>query len=280
MPIKDILAVVSTAENDAHVLAMAEQLAKDHGAHLTALVINWSPSEPPFAEGWVLDGNWAEMLEELRTKLEERGGEVERRLSKSVDHSAVQTVLAVPALTRATVGSAARHFDLVVAARPDGQGELTHRDEIVEAALFGGGRPVIVVPPDWKPQSIGENIAVGWNASRESARALADAGPFIERAKQVTVITVDAKPAPYGYGDLPGGGIALHLSRHGKTADVRQIASAGRSDAKALTDEATALAADMLVIGGYGRPRWQETIFGGTTRNLLSKSDLPVLLSH
>jgi hypothetical protein len=69
-----------------------------------------------------------------------------------------------------------------------------------EGVLFGSGRPLIMVPPDWKAGPIGANVAIGWNAKREAARGLADARPLIERAQRTTIVTVDAKPALSGHG--------------------------------------------------------------------------------
>ncbi|WP_405049252.1 universal stress protein [Rhizobium sp. NZLR1b] len=38
--------------------------------------------------------------------------------------------------------------------------------------------------------------------------------------------------------------------------------------------------ADILVAGGFGHSRLREFILGGVTRELLGKSELPVLLAH
>jgi nucleotide-binding universal stress UspA family protein len=36
----------------------------------------------------------------------------------------------------------------------------------------------------------------------------------------------------------------------------------------------------MLVVGAYGRPRLQEMVFGGVTRDVAASSPIPVLMSH
>ncbi|MCP4318500.1 MAG: universal stress protein, partial [Hyphomicrobiales bacterium] len=38
--------------------------------------------------------------------------------------------------------------------------------------------------------------------------------------------------------------------------------------------------ADLIVMGGYGHSYLQEWLLGGTTRDLLSKTEFPVLLVH
>ena len=36
----------------------------------------------------------------------------------------------------------------------------------------------------------------------------------------------------------------------------------------------------LLVMGGYGRWRWQEWVFGGATDYVLRNTDVAVLMSH
>jgi len=38
--------------------------------------------------------------------------------------------------------------------------------------------------------------------------------------------------------------------------------------------------ADLIVMGAYGHSRFREAILGGTTRNMLEGTDLPVLMVH
>ena len=37
---------------------------------------------------------------------------------------------------------------------------------------------------------------------------------------------------------------------------------------------------DLLVMGGYGHARMQETVFGGVTREMFRSMTVPVLMSH
>ncbi len=50
--------------------------------------------------------------------------------------------------------------------------------------------------------------------------------------------------------------------------------------AEQLVEEAAKAAADLLVMGAYGRSRMRETIFGGATRSVLNESALPLLMAH
>jgi nucleotide-binding universal stress UspA family protein len=147
-----------------------------------------------------------------------------------------------------------------------------------EGALFKSGRPVLLVPTEEQPRSIGRRIVVAWKAKREAARALADAEPFLREADQITVVTVDATPDGYGQG--PGRDISAYLAHKGFNVELRNVDGLGQPAELALIKEARALEADLIVMGGYGHSRLREFIFGGVTRALSRNATIPVLMSH
>src|SRR5580704_2099650 len=59
-----------------------------------------------------------------------------------------------------------------------------------ELVALGSGRPVIILPAPANAMSIGHTVLVGWNDSRESARAVHDAMPILVAADKVVVLTV------------------------------------------------------------------------------------------
>ncbi|MCB1470955.1 MAG: universal stress protein, partial [Rhizobiaceae bacterium] len=40
------------------------------------------------------------------------------------------------------------------------------------------------------------------------------------------------------------------------------------------------MAAELIVMGGYGHARLRQLIFGGVTRSMLSKAPVPVLMAR
>jgi hypothetical protein len=99
------------------------------------------------------------------------------------------------------------HSDLVVI----GQRELHELPGYLspERLLLASGAPILVVPSGWKSEPIGKNILVGWNASREARRAVADALPFLVAAASVTLLVVDSDERADRHGEEPGADIAL-----------------------------------------------------------------------
>jgi nucleotide-binding universal stress UspA family protein len=170
------------------------------------------------------------------------------------------------------------HSDLVVI----GQRELQELKGYAspEKLLLSSGSPILVIPSGWKSESIGNKILVGWNASREARRAVADALPFLVAASSVTLLVVDSNERADRHGEEPGADIALYLARHGARVEVEQLSSRGSPVADIILSYAADHGADLIVIGAYSHARSVEMVFGGVTRTLLREASIPVLMSR
>ena len=170
------------------------------------------------------------------------------------------------------------HSDLVVI----GQRELQEMPGYLapERLLLASGAPILVVPSGWKSEPIGKNILVGWNASREARRAVADALPFLVEAASVTLLVVDSDKRARRHGEEPGADIALYLARHGAQVEVAQVSSRGSPVADIILSYAADHGADLIVIGAYSHARSIEMVFGGVTRTLLKQAPVPLLISR
>ncbi len=170
------------------------------------------------------------------------------------------------------------HSDLVVI----GQRELHELPGYLspERLLLASGAPILVVPSGWKSEPIGQKILVGWNASREARRAVADALPFLVAAASVTLLVVDSNERADRHGEEPGADIALYLARHGAHVEVEQVSSRGSPVAGIILSYAADHGVDLIVIGAYSHARSVEMVFGGVTRTLLKQASIPVLMSR
>jgi nucleotide-binding universal stress UspA family protein len=149
-----------------------------------------------------------------------------------------------------------------------------------EKLLLASGAPILVVPDGWKCGPIGNRILVGWNASREARRAVADALPFLVAAASVTLLVVDSDKRADRHGEEPGADIALYLARHGARVEVEQVSSRGAPVADIILSYAADHGMDLIVIGAYSHARSVEMVFGGVTRTLLKETPVPVLMSR
>jgi nucleotide-binding universal stress UspA family protein len=172
------------------------------------------------------------------------------------------------------IGSFGRVFDLIVLGRPGARDEPP-RLATLEAALFEGGRPVLMVPPS-SPASIGETIVIAWNGSTETARTVALAMPILEKAGRVVVLTLEG----WGVEGPSGAELALRLQRNGIRAETAARRLNTRSPGEAILDDAASFHADLLVKGAYTQSRLRQMIFGGATSHIIAHAGVPVLMAH
>ena len=173
-----------------------------------------------------------------------------------------------------SIGSFGRVFDLIILGRPGSQDEPP-RQSALEAALFEGGRPVLIVPPRL-PATIGETVVIAWNGSTETARTVALGMPILERAERVIVLTLDG----WNMDGPSGAELALRLSRGGVRAEAVTRRLNTRNPGEAILEEAAGFRADLLVKGAYTQSRLRQMIFGGATSYILAHAELPVLMAH
>jgi nucleotide-binding universal stress UspA family protein len=180
----------------------------------------------------------------------------------------------------AALARAARCADLCVIGQPSPQDNDLDTTALAEAAFMASGRPALIVPHAGAPAIAARRVLIAWNGSREAARAVHDALPFLTGAGQTTLLVVDPATLVELEDTSPGMEIADHLARHGVKVEVKTTASGGLPIGDVLLSQAAEGAADLLVMGGYGHSRLRETVLGGATRQLLAQMTLPVLLSH
>ncbi len=147
-----------------------------------------------------------------------------------------------------------------------------------ELLLKTAGLPVLVVSERARARASLNSIAVAWNGSSESVRAIHAALPLLKRAKQITVIHDERTERCALIGWRPPLDVEAYLTQH----DVRFT----RQPINISDDRAgeglliAAAGADMLVMGAYGKARFSEWIFGGATRHVLEHNTIPLFMRH
>ena len=295
--LRDIVVVLDNSAPSETRLATAIALAQQHGAYLTGLsaldlltpprpvvqsrrtpeadtqpasmLMNWGVVQPPdYPEAETLAAEEAERIEAaFWERLRSSGLQGDWRMASGK--------------VSETVVCRARHADLVILGQidPDRPPPAATR-QLVEDVLMTSGRPILVIPYVGRFETFSTKILVGWNNSREAARAVSDAIPLLAKAASVTILEASPlgrKPAP---DDATSADITRHLGRHGISAETARTVMTNISASDALLSYAADVSAEMLVVGGYGHSRLRELMLGGVTRELLQHMTLPVLMSH
>lgn len=174
----------------------------------------------------------------------------------------------------------APYADLLVVSQSDrGAPAPRLRADFPEYVLLNSARPVLIVPAGLPPVPVGKRVALAWNGSREATRAIASAIGLMRGADQVELLVVNPESEGDVHGPMAGADMALFLTRHGVPVEVRTLSGVADVGA-ALLSMAGDAAADVLVMGAYGRSRIGEILLGGATRTVLASARIALWMAR
>ena len=168
--IKDLVVNLGIGNPRDVAVDYAVSIAETFDAHLCGVAFSYEPVVPPSIMGGipadVIDAQWAASAQAADAAIAGFEAAAKR-----------EGIVAEHRKLKASLGGAgdlfgrlARRFDLSVV----GQAEPKHgpaQDLVIEGALFGSGRPVVVVPYVHKEPVKLDRILVCWDGSRPAARA-------------------------------------------------------------------------------------------------------------
>lgn len=273
---RDIAIHLTGSAEDTTRIAHAAATARTFDAHLTGLQVHEMPEILT-----ITDPTGSAFLQDLIAESVERAKQTSVKLEAQLDEVGINHELRrldlYPGRVGPVLAAETRLSDLFVGTRPYGDPIKQHGVE--EAVLFDSGRPCLFVPPHHAAPVGYNTIFVAWKNTREAARALAAALPFLKEASSVVVGLVGEGVAGEQTRNAPEEDVGRYLSRHNVTAEIHLID--GWTDVPgALLNEASKVSADMIVMGGYGHSRFREWVIGGATRNVLKNAPVPVLMAH
>jgi len=274
--LKDIVVNLSGRAAQDFAADYATSIAATFGAHVAGIAFLYEPVIPDGTLGGI-PVDLIELQREENSKAANAAVGRFEAATKTAGVSAETRVLdATLGGAAALFGQIARRFDVAVV----GQAQREHgasEELMIEGALFESGRPVVVVPYIQKQGLTLDRVLACWDGGRMSARAIADAMPFLERAKAVDIVIIAEERKN---DEITRANMTEHLARHGVTANVKRIARGDLAIADVILDYAADSGADFMVMGGYGHSRLREFILGGVTRGILGSMTVPVLMSH
>ena len=175
----------------------------------------------------------------------------------------------------------ARCADLAIIGQPDpDDGESGFARRLAEHVLLGGACPSVFVPYTGAGADVGTRVLVAWDGGREASRAVRDALPILETAREVVVVSLAREPADADAIALAQPRLAAYLHAHGIDATFKRFDGDPIQGGERLLSQAADLGSDLIVMGGYAHSRSRELILGGVTRTMFESMTVPVLMSH
>ncbi|WP_419906994.1 universal stress protein [Hoeflea sp.] len=276
MAIKNILVAYNGSESSDAAVHSAVLAHEKYGAHVTGLFAHASATSRLNRYTWVPDT----VRETLDTLEADAHAGIRERFTQAIAGRVPQDRLhwiESSGESDATVADYARMYDLTIVGRRDilqGSKRLElHPDRIA----MRSGRPVLVVPRDYRPEQIHEHAVLAWDGHRTATRAMNDAMQILETKQKVTVLTVDDGERGK---TLEGIDVATALARHDIDVEVTELPLNAKSVGQTILDFCDREGAGLLVMGAYEHSMFREELFGGVTRFVLENAKLPILISH
>lgn len=281
MAYKSLLSIATSKDGVSQAVDAAAGIARVMDAHLDTLALGVDRTQI----GYSYVGSGAVVMQVAMERAEHEALEHEKALKAALAAQgadlrwSVDSAVAQLGAVNDLVAARARYADLVVLPKPYARTAGPESEAVVEAAMFEGLAPVLIVPETGMPAVPPRRVVLAWNMSREAMVAARRAMPFLKRADQVVITVVD--PPVHGpERSDPGGMLCQMLVRHGVKAEVAVLARTLPRISDVLARQCQDTSADLLVMGAYGHSRFREAILGGATRNMLESTQIPVFLAH
>ncbi|GLS29437.1 Universal stress protein family protein [Mesorhizobium albiziae] len=279
MTFKTIVAVVQGEKDEDRLLDCVLPLANHFKSH----VIGVHAEPMPVAYTTPMGFPDAEFIHISSERNEKRAAELGQRYSArclaegiSGEWRSLESFSGDSALSSL---ASARCADLIVAVQSNPDGDSISSANL-EGLLFEAGRPVLFVPYAASVTGTFRKVLIAWNGSREAARAVFDALPFIMDADEIEILVVDAEDDAEQDAAVAAADIAASLGRHGVHVTVVNEKSAGLSIGTVIENHAAEAKPDMIVMGAYSHSWLREFLFGGVTRTLLQSMPVPTFMSR
>ncbi|MEJ2435041.1 MAG: universal stress protein, partial [Pseudolabrys sp.] len=206
--IKDLIVNLGLGEHDP-AGSFAVSVAQTFEAHVLGVAFAYEPVVP----GSVMGGIPPEFLETQRAESEKTARAAIDRFEQAAKREGIsyETRMLTASVSGASdqLARMGRRFDLIVLGQPTRE-QPTPEEVVDEGVLFDSGRPTVFVPFIQKEGLKLDHVMVCWDGGRAATRAIGDAMPFLEKAKQIEVVVIGNKPPKSD--EVSGADLGQHLA--------------------------------------------------------------------
>lgn len=275
---KTIFCVIQDNESLDEVRRLVD-LCEASGSHLSIAIIGIAPPPPPGVVYVAPLDFWVDERRETESSITAKAGEAKALLQKAGISGDVSQHYLTEGAVSSLVGLRARYSDLAVVF-PETDDNRAMRDAALKGLVFEGGIPFVLASKETPLALAPRSVLIAWNGTMEATRAVHVSLDILAKAEEVVVAMVDPQANEWESGEEPGFDIGSFLIRHGIRADIQRLAGGGKDASEVLMRCAGDHGVELIIMGAYGHSRLREYVFGGTTREMLERSRVPVLMMH
>jgi len=280
MPVMKLSKIMVYQDDNAHCVnwtTYAAHLADQFNAHLTGFFVGQDPTDLK-----IFDDALASAIQKNIDPASMPSAVARAQFNETLSHFNLPASFKIanekPSLA---LRREARFYNIVVTGQPDTSSHAMQDEKsALSHLLIGSGRPVIVVPRNYKIKPAFNRVTIAWDGGRESTRALFDSLPFIANAESIEIITVKTEDGSRPFSVARPDEISSLLSDMGLQNQHKILESNGQRSGRLILEKAQEHQSDIIVMGAYAHSRWRELVLGSATRSLIKHTTLPVLMSH
>lgn len=287
MTIKTILLPIRDSDVADSLMQTAVSMAIRNRAHLDVMFVQNSPEQMvPFASLGVSEKMRQSIIESASVSANQQAEDLKHRfvnictkqkilINSRGKHPDLPSAdfLVLQGTRDEMIATHGRLSDLILVPQPL---SISPPPSSFEAALRDTGRPVLMVPRRKILVDAGKTLAIGWNASKEAAQAVAAVMGNLQKADKVYVLESDKRSKD----PLNATEACTYLKCHSVSAEPVVFSTSAHSVGESLLAKTSELHCDRLIVGGYSRSRFRNMIMGGVTGHLMKNSDIPVIFVH
>ncbi len=274
--IKHILVCLNNTKDDENTIQAAARFALKHNARLIGLYI----MVESFNQYHVYDHYTAGLRKQIIEEEKQQAVLAEKKFTEITEKIGCNTTW-YQASDQENPRQIMLYTDLIFVGCDKKEGGDFNGSSFINSLLLETGRPVVVIPKVWKKDDFGQKVLLGWNESKQSARAMHESLSLMREAEKTDVVTV------YRENDLKknmakGIEVTAFLESHNVNSQLypKQINENQPTVGKMLITHADQYDNDLIIVGGYGHSYLREKLLGGVTQHLIHNSRVPLLLVH
>lgn len=261
-------------------IEVAIKLAKEQNAEIVGVY----PFDVTIQQGYAGTAMPSEITQMIRERLQVDRTSIKEKFTKAMEEAGIKAHWRAPkGPIEEVLALHARYARLLIMSKAEDA--LSTASPIAanlpETVIMSAGRPVLMVPAVGNIVTVGERVLFCWDKKREAARAFADAAPFLSKAKELVVLSIDEDTEYLRNQDIHETDFADLCTSLGYPAPkVLLRSSKGVGVGNVILNTATDYGSDLVVMGAYGHSRMRQWIMGGASKTILSSMTVPVLMSH